>query len=73
MRPLAELLAADDPAWPLVAEWLRSSRHPVDVLPAERARDHARLGAVWSAREYGLEAGRRPGVRRRRRSSGWRL
>ncbi len=33
MRPLAELLATNEPAWPMVQEWIRSAKRPVDVLP----------------------------------------
>ena len=33
-RPLAELLQADEPAWPMVQEWIAQARNPVEVLPA---------------------------------------
>ncbi|WP_426731868.1 DUF2625 family protein [Myxococcus faecalis] len=42
MRPLKALLETEDPAWPLVREWLGSASHPVEVLP----RDEASAGAV---------------------------
>lgn len=32
-RPLSELLSTDDPAWPLVQEWVADATNPVDVLP----------------------------------------
>jgi hypothetical protein len=33
MRALTDLLEKNDPAWPLVQEWLRSATNPVEVLP----------------------------------------
>jgi hypothetical protein len=32
-RPLAELLDTDDPAWPLVQQWIAQANKPVEVLP----------------------------------------
>lgn len=34
MRQLTELLEKNDPAWPLVQEWIRAATNPVEVLPA---------------------------------------
>jgi predicted hydrolase (HD superfamily) len=33
-RPLSELLNTDDPAWPLVQQWIADANKPVEVLPA---------------------------------------
>src|SRR5438105_2276535 len=33
LRQLEDLLDQNDPAWPLVQEWIRSANHPVEVLP----------------------------------------
>jgi hypothetical protein len=35
-RNLEELIDADEPAWPLVREWLAAARNPVQVLPGDR-------------------------------------
>ncbi|GEN08567.1 Protein of unknown function DUF2625 [Myxococcus fulvus] len=42
MRSLEALLETEDPAWPLVREWLGSASNPVEVLP----RDEAATGEV---------------------------
>jgi hypothetical protein len=34
-RSLQELLAVDDPAWPLVQSWIREATNPVEVLPPD--------------------------------------
>ena len=34
LRSLAELLATDEPAWPLVRGWIDAATKPVEVLPA---------------------------------------
>jgi hypothetical protein len=34
-RTLEELLAEDDPAWPLVQTWVKEARVPVEVLPTD--------------------------------------
>src|SRR3954447_10348684 len=33
-RPLAELLKVDEPAWPIVQQWIAEAKNPVEVLPA---------------------------------------
>ena len=35
-RPLGELLATDEPAWPLVQSWIREAARPVEVRPVSR-------------------------------------
>jgi hypothetical protein len=45
-RGLAELIEVAEPAWPLVREWLSAARHPVTVLPADRARGERTLLAL---------------------------
>jgi hypothetical protein len=39
MRPLADLLNVDGPAWPLVEGWVESAAHAVEVLPPSDERD----------------------------------
>lgn len=34
MRELAELINRDDPAWPMVKQWIAEATNPVEVLPA---------------------------------------
>jgi len=46
MRTLAELIATPDPAWPQVQSWIRDSKNPVEILPADADR---RAGALISA------------------------
>ncbi|QOV92488.1 DUF2625 domain-containing protein [Humisphaera borealis] len=41
MRPLHELINRDDPAFPLVREWVKAAVRPVDVLPPSHTRDDA--------------------------------
>lgn len=44
MRQLSELLDRDDPAWPLVREWIAAAPFPVECLPAAMPqRDEALL------------------------------
>jgi len=39
-RSLSELLDTKDPAWPLVLDWVRAAKNPVEVLaPDQEARD----------------------------------
>jgi hypothetical protein len=38
VRPLAALIDEVDPAWPMIDGWVRASRHPVEVLPIDPAR-----------------------------------
>src|SRR5258705_10207720 len=33
-RPLSELLNTDDPAWPLVQQWITDAKNMVEILPA---------------------------------------
>ncbi len=33
MKPLQELINLEDPAWPLVQEWIREAANPVEILP----------------------------------------
>ena len=37
-RTLEELINLNDPALPLIREWISSARNQVEVLPAERCR-----------------------------------
>jgi hypothetical protein len=57
MRTLEELVDTDDPAWPLVEQWIAEAGNPVEVLPpkdpdraeallATQVTTHATLGAV---------------------------
>src|SRR5262249_10892670 len=41
MRPVQELINADDSAWPLVQEWVAAAVRPVEVLPPSEAREEA--------------------------------
>jgi len=42
MRSLQELLQTDDPAWPMVQEWIAQAKNHVEVLPpSEAARSRA--------------------------------
>src|SRR5215216_2992148 len=34
MRPLSELINMEEPAWPMVQEWIADAKNPVEVLPA---------------------------------------
>ncbi|RAJ11180.1 uncharacterized protein DUF2625 [Chitinophaga skermanii] len=36
MRSLEELINKEDPAWPLVQEWIESATHTIEVLPVEK-------------------------------------
>jgi hypothetical protein len=36
MRTLEELVTTQDPAWPLVQDWIRTASNAVDVLPVDR-------------------------------------
>jgi hypothetical protein len=38
VRTLEELIDSTDPGWPLVEEWLRDAKNPVEVLPRDEAR-----------------------------------
>ncbi len=38
MRTLQELINTDDPAWPLVEEWIGLAKNKVEVLPCDRER-----------------------------------
>ncbi|WP_107829430.1 DUF2625 domain-containing protein [Mucilaginibacter yixingensis] len=38
MRPLAELINIEDPAWPLVKGWIDSAKNKVQVLPRDTAK-----------------------------------
>src|SRR5262249_8431763 len=35
-RSLKQLIAVEDPAWPMIRRWIADARHVVEVLPAER-------------------------------------
>jgi hypothetical protein len=35
-RDLSELLDKKDPAWPLIQEWARAAKNPVELLPPDR-------------------------------------
>src|SRR4249920_1805589 len=41
MRPLTELIDRDEPALPLVREWIASSVRPVELLPPSNVREDA--------------------------------
>ena len=43
MRTLTELTTTDDPAWPLVQQWIASAPNGVAVLPVDRATAEAAL------------------------------
>jgi Protein of unknown function DUF2625 len=43
MKPLEALINSDEPAWPLVTQWVREAEVPVEVLPAEAAAADAAL------------------------------
>lgn len=45
MRPLAELIS-DDPAWPLVKQWIAASPHRVEVLPRSAPDAEATLSSL---------------------------
>lgn len=45
-RPLSELINLQDPAWPLVSEWIREAKNPVQVLPRNPERAAAALLAA---------------------------
>lgn len=46
MRSLGELINAEDPAWPMVQDWIRAARNPVEVLLADRTRAEETLVAL---------------------------
>jgi hypothetical protein len=46
MRSLQELTETDDPAWPLVQEWLASATNSVEVLSAEQSAGEKALLAL---------------------------
>src|SRR5439155_11640145 len=46
MRPLHELINDNEPAWPLVEQWIGEAVVPVEVLPADRAAGEAALYAT---------------------------
>jgi hypothetical protein len=46
MRSLAELIDRNEPAWPLVQQWIADASVPVEVLPADRAAGDAALHAT---------------------------
>jgi hypothetical protein len=46
MRPLADLIDRDEPAWPLVLEWIAGAEVEVEVLPADPAAGEAALYAT---------------------------
>ncbi len=50
MKPLAELLAVPDPAWPMVRSWIDACPHEVTVLPPSAARDGVLVEAQVSVR-----------------------
>jgi len=51
MRPLTELINAQDPGWPLVQTWIKESKNNVRVLPRTMARaDSALLAAQVTTR-----------------------
>jgi hypothetical protein len=43
MKPLEELLNRDDPAWPLVQDWINAASNAVEVLPANETQRGAAL------------------------------
>ncbi|HVS38366.1 MAG TPA: DUF2625 domain-containing protein [Gemmataceae bacterium] len=46
LRTLDELLERNEPAWPLVQQWLREATNPVEVLPASDPERAEALAAV---------------------------
>lgn len=46
MRPLEELINSDEPAWPLVKQWVGDAALGVEILPAEAAARDAALYAT---------------------------
>ena len=50
-RPLSELLAVDEPAWPLVQQWIAEATNLVDVLPCDsQAREKSLLDVQMTVR-----------------------
>ncbi len=45
-RSLDQLTAVDDPAWPMIREWITNARRVVEVLPPDRVRAEAALLAL---------------------------
>lgn len=50
MRPLHELINGDDPAFPLVREWVKSAIRPAELLPPSDAREDALFQAQVTTR-----------------------
>jgi len=46
MRPLAELIDCDEPAWPLIQQWIDEASVPVEVLPADASAGNDALYAA---------------------------
>jgi hypothetical protein len=46
MRTLEELVATQDPAWPIVRDWIEAASNPVNILPADRDKADASLLAL---------------------------
>jgi hypothetical protein len=68
MRTLDQLLEKDEPAWPLVQQWIRAATNQIEVLPAsdERRSDalvatqvttRSPLGAIIYETAYSLTMG----------------
>src|SRR5262245_45395501 len=51
MRELSELIDNQEPAWPMVEEWIRDASQQIDVLPADPlAADSALLASQVTTR-----------------------
>jgi len=46
MKSLRELINLDEPGWPVVQDWIKSARCPVEVLPVDRRKGDAALLAL---------------------------
>lgn len=46
MRPLDELINDEEPAWPMVEEWIRTAAVELEVLPTDRSQGEAALLAT---------------------------
>jgi uncharacterized protein DUF2625 len=46
MRPLSELVNTEEPAWPMVQEWIADAKNAVEVLPVNPAERDAALTAL---------------------------
>jgi hypothetical protein len=52
LKSLQELINGEDPAWPLVQEWVAEATNPVEILlpPEQRTREEALLATQVTTR-----------------------